>query len=287
MTSIPWLRDILLAGRNADGGWGYSSAKASRLEPTCWALLALAPDLPAADMKGVLERWPAREGLLLERQGGEPNYAFHALALITLTALGIEHTTGNARLAAALEKAAGIALAPSSINRQRNSLQGWSWVDGTFSWVEPTAWALVALRKAAAVHPPDPARIAEARTLLVDRMCVQGGWNYGNSNMLGRELRPYVPTTAIALVALQRMPEASDAAERSRLFLASSAATEVSSYALSLALIALRVLGGAPPGLAETLHHQVATTCDIGHQLGAAQALYALRTDHDHGAFRI
>ena len=39
--------------------------------------------------------------------------------------------------------------------------------------------------------------------MLVDRCCRGGGWNYGNSNMLGKELRPYVPTTAVALLALQ------------------------------------------------------------------------------------
>ena len=31
--------------------------------------------------------------------------------------------------------------------RQDGSLQAWSWVDGTFSWVEPTAWCLLLLKK--------------------------------------------------------------------------------------------------------------------------------------------
>src|SRR6478736_1185162 len=117
----------LLDGRNADGGWGYYAGKASRLEPTCWALLALRSADPS-----VLSRWPSAEGRLLERSGGEVNYAFHALALL--------------------------AMKDSTINRQDNKLQGWSWIDGTFSWVEPTAWGLLALRKLAATgHPVEKA----------------------------------------------------------------------------------------------------------------------------------
>ncbi len=37
------MRRALLSAANADGGWGYYPGKASRLEPTCWALLALLP----------------------------------------------------------------------------------------------------------------------------------------------------------------------------------------------------------------------------------------------------
>ena len=92
------LRQFLLAGRNADGGWGYYAGKVSRLEPTCWGLLALGDADPA-----VLTRWPAAGGLLRERSGGDVNFAFHALALIALTARGVEHAAGNARLAASLE----------------------------------------------------------------------------------------------------------------------------------------------------------------------------------------
>ena len=73
---LPALRQFLLAGRNADGGWGYYAGKASRLEPTCWGLLALGDADPA-----VLTRWPAAGGLLRERSGGDVNFAFHALAL--------------------------------------------------------------------------------------------------------------------------------------------------------------------------------------------------------------
>ena len=276
---LPALRQFLLAGRNADGGWGYYPGKASRLEPTCWSLLALTDSDPS-----VLTRWPAAGGLLRERSGGDVNFAFHALALIALTTLGVEHAAGKAGLSASLEQAKGITLEPSKVNRQNNRLQGWSWISGTFSWVEPTAWALLALRKReAAGQHADARRLAEAESLLVDRCCESGGWNYGNANMLGKELRPYVPTTAVALLALQKRAE--PAVTRSLAYLDRAAASEASGIALSLAVLALDA-HGHPSGAARTaLGEQSARTIDLGHQLGVAMTLYAQQSGTGNGAF--
>jgi hypothetical protein len=46
-------------------------------------------------------------------------------------------------------------------------------------------------------------RIREGEMLIYDRMCENGGWNYGNSRVLGEALWPYPDVTAVALVALQ------------------------------------------------------------------------------------
>jgi hypothetical protein len=88
-------------------------------------------------------------------------------------------------------------------------LQGWAWTDNTFSWIEPTAYALLALKKLrsslqnAAVRD----RVHEGELLIYDRMCTGGGWNYGNKRVLGEDLPPYPDTTAVALIALQDHPE--------------------------------------------------------------------------------
>ncbi len=273
------LRQCLLAGRNGDGGWGYSAGKASRLEPTCWALLALTDLDPA-----VLTSWPSAAGLLRERPNGDTNFAFHALALLTLWARGAEHRDGNATLSENLENAKGLALDESGNNRQDNSLQGWSWIAGTFSWVEPTAWALLALRKQAARgQHVDAGRLAEAETLLVDRCCENGGWNYGNSNMLGQQLRPYVPTTGVALLALQKRPI--PAVTKSVTYLEHAAMSESSALALSLATIALR-LHGRPAGPARAgLAAQAGRAIELGQHLGVAMALYTLQTNATEDAF--
>ena len=166
------LRRSLLAGRNADGGWGYYAGKSSRLEPTCWALMALGPQTETAD---VLRHWPSSGGLLLERADGGPNLAFQGVALLALRALRIEHDAGTAALISAIEHAKGVALRPSPTQRQDNALQAWSWIPDTFSWVEPTAWCLLALKKwsrAGGFHP-DALRGQVAERMLIDRCCVK------------------------------------------------------------------------------------------------------------------
>lgn len=276
------LEQSLIRARNADGGWAYHAGKRSRLEPTCWALLALGE---REDPVG-LRTWPEAEGLLLERRDGSPNYAFHALAVLTLNARRVVHERGNNAIVGALQRVRGEALPPSNINRQDNSLQGWSWIGGTFSWVEPTAWCLLALKRCARAGgmPIDRERIRIAERLLIDRCCKDGGWNYGNANMLGQELRPFVPSTAIALLAMldrRTLPEI----ERSIDFLERAAGAEVSGAALSLAFIALTMLKRPSAAVRDALLGQVPITLAFGNQMAAAMCLYALRAEESHEAF--
>lgn len=85
-------------------------------------------------------------------------------------------------------------------------LKGWPWYSGTFGWVEPTAWALIALKSLRGkLHVED--RIDEGERLILDRTCHGGGWNYGNSRVYDEELWPYPDTTALALIALQDRPD--------------------------------------------------------------------------------
>ena len=267
------LREFLLRVRNADGGWGYQPGKSSRLEPTCWATLALGSALAP----NALEQWPSVEGLLLERRGGSPNFAFQGQALIVLRALHLEHSAGNRTLLAALQRVKGEALPASTINRQDNSLQAWSWIDGTFSWVEPTAWCLLALKRWSAVPGAvaDRERVVVAERMLVDRCCAEGGWNYGNANMLGQELKPFVPTTALALLSLQDQ-QSLPAVERSVAFLEREATSERSGTALALALIALRTYGRPAPAVRDALVAQLPTTLALGKVAAVAMSLYAL-----------
>lgn len=83
------------------------------------------------------------------------------------------------------------------------TLQGWPWVEGTHSWVEPTAYAVLALRTCGQTNHP---RVREAVRLLGDRVLPGGGWNYGNTRVMGNILRPFPATTGIALAALAGEP---------------------------------------------------------------------------------
>jgi hypothetical protein len=243
-------------------------------------LLALGADDPG---RNVLRKWPAAGGLLLEREGGEPNFGFHGVALLALRARGIDHHAGNAALLAGVQQVKGIALAPSPIFKQDNTLQAWSWIAGTFSWVEPTAWCLLALKKWASALPTviDGARVDVAERLILDRTCQEGGWNYGTSAVMGQQLNPFIPTTAIALLAMQDR-SSNPLVERSQQYLEAHATSERSGIALALALSALRARRAAAAPVADALRKQVPTVLAVGNQLSAALALYALGEErHD------
>jgi hypothetical protein len=285
MTDLASIREYLLAGRNADGGWGYVRGKASRLEPTCCALLALGA---TPDSASTLTAWPERDGLLLERAAGHQNYAFHALGLLTLGTLQANHQSGNGRLLMGLQQVGGLRVPPFIFVRQNTLLQGWSWIRQTVTWIEPTAWSVLALKRTRTLQwgRVDEARLRESEAVLFDRVCSTGGWNYGNSNAYGRELHAYVPTTAVGLLALQDRAE-DPAVQRSVAFLEEHATWECSSYALGLAAIALRLYGRDVSRVRGLLERQVPITCDLGQQLGIAIALLALEERNADAAFRL
>ena len=80
-----------------------------------------------------------------------------------------------------------------------SSLIGWPWVEGTHSWIEPTAWAVLALKAVGLRQHP---RTREAVRLLVDRLLPEGGCNFGNTYVLGQQLLPHLQSSGICLLAL-------------------------------------------------------------------------------------
>ena len=94
-----------------------------------------------------------------------------------------------------------------------NKIVGWPWADGNFSWVEPTAWACLALTRAGQGSHP---RVADGIRLLLDRTFNHGGINYGNRRIFGIDLEPNPTSTALSLLALQGQEELSAAVPRFR-----------------------------------------------------------------------
>ena len=268
----------LREARNADGGWAYHSAKKSRIEPTCWALLALSqgatPDFEP------LRQWPRSENWLIDIPGAPPNHAFNAIAALTL--LQSASTSSAAETIVRLLIASkGMTFGPDSVAQQDNSLEAWSWVDGTACWVEPTAWSVLLLKQRLARGPyPDAGeRVRVGEQMLIDRACRGGGWNYGNSNVYGKNLLPYVPTTALALLALQNRRD-EPAVVRGLQQLQRDVLSERSTVALSLAIICLRAYHLPAIAFEQHLTQLIADrhsppgwNDDV---LGLAMALYAL-----------
>lgn len=249
------VRNQLLEARNSDGGWAYRRGNRSRIEPTCWALLGL--EEQDADPR-VLAAWPRRNSWLVDVPDAPENYAFNALAALTL----LKHQGMRKDVGALVRNVISVKgkLLPNSPSlRQDNSIQAWSWVSDTASWVEPTAWSLLLLKKARRHEPVNgmEERIAAGEAMLIDRVCRQGGWNYGNTNVLGTDLWPYVPTTALGLLAMQDRRD-HPVVQRSLEQMQVDIATERSPLALALALIVANVFRMP----SDDLRRQIASVVD-------------------------
>jgi hypothetical protein len=281
------------------GGWSYYPGKAPRIEPTCWALLALgaAPEgarVAAAIAAGrdFLASLQRDTGLLIEANG-PANFGWNGLALLTDTAREPTHAGSpgrldRTRLIAALVAAKGVRVDGSpSVVRQDSQLQAWPWIDQTFSWIEPTAYCLLALKQARLAETAAADRIAEAERLILDRVCSAGGWNYGNSQVYSQDLRPYVPTTALALLAMQDKRD-HPTIRTSVDWLAAHATSETSAMALSLAAICLHVFDRPEGDVLSVLKGQDARTAFLGNLHLTAMAAYALALPrHQARAFRL
>jgi hypothetical protein len=88
--------------------------------------------------------------------------------------------------------------------------RGWPFFPGAAAWVTPTVFGVLALEKARR-HAATAAleqRILVGREFLLDRICKDGGWNYGRGNVLGVDAPSYPETTGQALLALNQVRSA-------------------------------------------------------------------------------
>jgi hypothetical protein len=203
-------RDRILDQLEAQAEWGYLAGSPPATEPT--ALVALAAtaqgrDDLAARALTQLVAWQAADGSLGVLEGEAAPAWPTSLALLAWTSAGRAEkpSDSTATLQAAqkatawLLKTRGKTAPPNDLVTHDSTLTGWPWAEGTHSWVEPTALAVLALK--AAMHHDHP-RTREAVDLLFDRILPTGGCNYGNTFVLQQQLRAHLQPTGLALLAL-------------------------------------------------------------------------------------
>ena len=216
---MSWQQQIMQRLResaHADGGWPYQRHLAASAEPTALACLVLVGHDAGreAAQKGL--QWLAHQQ---QNDGGVAPGALaaHPCWTTALACLAWSQSIDNDNgefVSYRDSRRAGIDWllrnegkpfrSNPAIYGHDTRLKGWSWVEGTHSWVEPTAYAILALRAAGLGDHP---RTREGVSLLLNRAMAPGGWNYGNSKMFGSDLRPFPAQTGMALAALSGEPE--------------------------------------------------------------------------------
>ena len=257
----------LCAAQNADGGWAFHQGGESRVEPTCWALLALANRAGSSAesapriSRGLayLKSHQLADGSWATASGMSSGGWVTSLATLALAEVGREKENERS-LEAGLQWICDDyprdssrwrkflkSLSSAKVESHNDEFRGWGWTPRTSSWVEPTAFALLAFAAVDAVdsktqvqtanlgHPSSgewrvasgeqqtggaerqflspvlEKQIAERRELAVgllyDRMCAGGGWNCGNPRVYGVDGDSLVIPTCWALLALRDSPD--------------------------------------------------------------------------------
>jgi hypothetical protein len=285
---ISSLAETLRSRQMKSGGWAYFDSVQESLEATCLAELALAPERRAnssAAIRFLLKAqlsdggWPAFLG---DSEGSWTT----ALALCTL------NSTGD--FTAAREKAFRWLYAERGREghwfwrwkfktSDRNvrfdpDKYGWPWVTGSASWVIPTAFSIIAIEQFTVCNRSEESekRIHLGVEMLLDRACVDGGWNSGNSVVYGVPLRPHVEATAVALLALQD-EQRTEMVQKSLSWLRQNAASVDSVSSLAWCILTLFVYQEPIGGLRNRLATIIGDGRDIRNNATLATAILALK----------
>src|SRR5215467_7985368 len=200
---------LLLDQQNADGGWGAVKEKVSNTEATAFAVMALESMRRKQFIKSVAGglNWLSRH------QNGDGSWRLNdvtpsgswstAVALLCFGSFGQERDRAvKAARWELTQEGSSLGLlgaliiwftAQKDINRINMDLKGWPWASGSFSWVEPTSYFLIGLKRLRPALAGNKLneRIRQAELMIYDRVCEEGGWNYGNSKVYGEALWPY------------------------------------------------------------------------------------------------
>jgi hypothetical protein len=131
-----------------------------------------------------------------------------------------------------------------------SELVGWAYAENTHSWIEPTALAVMALVAAAkGDHPATQEGVA----VLLDRQLPGGGFNYGNTYVLGQLIRPHIQPTGIALLALASSKQNQGRVAKSIAWLRRSIGASTTPVSLAWALLGIKAQGVEMPEADEWL----------------------------------
>jgi hypothetical protein len=250
-----WLAEAqqrLIDLRGTDKGWAYRSPGLPAAEPTAlaaMALLALNPEsktslelaTSGAEWLTSIQRSDGAVGLSAEMRSPEWPTPY---ALLLWSILG-RYLNPAERAKSWLLGHQGIVFEkpPGSPLGHDTTIAGWSWVEQTHSWLEPTAITILALRRAMVEDHP---RVKEGTSLILDRAIPDGGWNFGNNIVFGRGLRPKPAPTGMALLALSGIVESHQAIDRGLSYLEEELPRVRSAISLGWGLLGLTAWGRRP-----------------------------------------
>jgi hypothetical protein len=239
--------DEILNQLALEAGWAYRAGGVLASEPLALASLALsgyqrtAAAQRAALRLSEMQNPDGSVGVTLNEP--TPGWPTSLAALSWAVASRAEKSRQSLALGQARDRGIAWLLATQGDASIRNpvighdaSLRGWPWAEGTHSWIEPTALAVLALKATGYSEHP---RTREAVALLIDRLLPNGGCNYGNTTVLGQTLLPQPTSSGLALAALAGESDPSGRLTRTVDYLRATLKAETTCLSLAYGLIGL------------------------------------------------
>lgn len=273
-----WIHSIL--DRLEDpANWGYSAGEAPASEPVALAALALAGHGRRAAAERAA-RWlidiqQTNGSLGISATESSPQWPTSLAILAWRAVFGV--TAGGSNSVPAkpehhptiramdwLLSSSGEAVNKSTDAAHDSTLRGWSWVQETHSWLEPTAFALLALKACGAEKH---ARAREGVRLILNRLLPDGGCNYGNTIVLGQTLLPHLLPSGLVLVALAGEADTTGQIDLTQQFVAKAVGPDVTAASLGWGVIGLAAHGRLPIGYERWLETAAERTARRGASL--------------------
>lgn len=249
-----WLESVLEQAI-ANPICGYQPKQAPATEPTALAALFLASHGHHQEAEPALQyllKCQLESGAVPIRQGDDsPGWPTSLAILAWLSARDpSKYSSAIASARKWLLEARGTTMERSPDLGHNSELVAWSWAENTHSWVEPTAFHVVALK---ALGQFGHSRVRDAVAMLIDRQLEGGGWNYGNTTVLGQTLRPHIQPTGTALLALEAEEDPSGRLAKSIAYLNNILSSETPATSLAYGLLGLSVHKQFPRDMSDWL----------------------------------
>ncbi len=267
MPSLPLtaaLCGVLAQRRLSEGGFADRPGSRYRADATAWGIMALAAcdGHQGLDLhRGRLAQDQGSDGRILLSPSHPDGQWPTALAILAWTGAPAYHVPRQQALQFLVDTTGNhYPKKPDDPLAHDTTLRGWPWIMGTHSWIEPTALALLALKASGQTRHP---RVLEAVRMVLNRQLPHGGWNYGNTLVFGRELRPMPESTGAAVTGLAGVIEENQVA-KSLSYLQDEVDRLRTPISLGWALLGLAAWGRRPSNSPELVARCVANQSRYG-----------------------
>ena len=202
-----------IVGRSKpEGGFAQKEGGVFRPDATAWAVMAISKMkayrqiVDSACRRMALSQLP--DGRVILMEGMDTAWWPTPLALLAwMKAGGFRKETAAAENFLLATSGRHYPKEKDTLAGHDTLIRGWSWIENTHSWIEPTAMSTLALK---ASGNRQHERLKEGMKMILDRQLSTGGWNYGNTSVFDQELLPMPEHTGQALCALSGNAKASE-----------------------------------------------------------------------------